>query len=170
MLVTKKPFIFIYIFVFQLYVVCPLYAQGNVLSKEIAGWVECASIEKVGIELIAKLDSGADNSSLNVKEFVKFKRNGTTFVRFNIDNFKGQIRQIEAEVIRIAKVKRHKSVSDHRPVIILDICIDNRCKKTEVNLADRTKYVYQLLLGRSFLKDDFLIDPSKMFILTPNCR
>lgn len=172
MIRIKKPLIVIqvYLFVVLFHVVYPLNAQENVLSKKIAGWVECAFIEKVGIEMIAKLDSGADNSSLNVEDLYEFKRDGSNFIRFEIINHKGQKEVIEAEVIRIARIKRHKSMSDHRPVILLDICLGKTCKKAEVNLVDRSNYTYQLLLGRSFLKKDLLIDPSKMFILTPNCR
>ena len=172
MIRIKKPFILIqvYLYVFIFYIGFPLYAQENGVSKKIAGWVECVFIEKVGIEMIAKLDSGADNSSLNVEELFEFKRDGFNFIRFEIVNYKGQKKVIEAKVIRIARIKRHGSLSDHRPVILLDICLGTTCKKAEVNLADRSNYKYQLLLGRSFLADDFLIDPSKMRILTPHCR
>ena len=151
-------------------IIIPLYGQGNVSAQEIAGWVECAYINEAGIEIRAKLDSGADNSSLNVRELYEYKRNGSTFVRFTIRNHHGQQGNVMAEVIRTARIKRHTSGPDHRQVVLLDVCLEKTCKKVEVNLADRSNYTYQLLLGRSFLKDDFLIDPSKKFILTPHCK
>jgi len=165
----KKPFILIqvYLIVFLFFVGLPLCAQENGLSKKIVGWVECAFIEKVGIEIIAKLDSGADNSSLNVDKLFEFKSDGFNFFCFEIVNYKGQKEVIEAKVTRIARIKRHESMSDHRPVIFLDRYLGKTCKNAEVNLVDRSKYKYQLLLGGSFLKDDFLVDPSKMLILPP---
>ena len=103
-------------------------------------------------------------------ELARFKRNGSDFVQFEMSNYKGQERKIRAEVIRIASIKQHRSTPDHRPVVLLEICLGSTCKKAEVNLLDRSNYTYQLLLGRSFLEDDFLIDASRKFILTPNCQ
>ena len=70
-----------------IYAVCPLQAQEHVQSKKIAGWVECAFLEKAGIEMMAKLDSGADNSSINAGELFEFKRDGSNYIRFEIRGF-----------------------------------------------------------------------------------
>ena len=167
----KKHRIIIPVWIFcllQVYIACHLHAQENNAAKEVVGWVEYAYIAETRIEIMAKLDSGADNSSLNAGALFTFKRNGSDFVRFDIVNHKGQKRSLEAKIIRIAPIKRHQSMPDHRPVILLDICLGKTCKKAEVNLADRSKFTYQLLLGRSFLKDDFLIDPSRQFVLRPH--
>ena len=39
----------------------------------------------------------------------------------------------------------------------------------EVNLADRTNFDYQMLIGRSFLSGNVLIDPSLQYSFEPNC-
>jgi hypothetical protein len=43
-------------------------------------------------------------------------------------------------------------------------------KEVEVNLEDRSKFNYQLLIGRSYLKNSFLVDASATFTLKPNCH
>ena len=97
----KKLLIIIqlHLFVVLFCIVPPLQAQENDVSNKIAGWVECAVLASSGIEMIAKLDSGADNSSLNVAGLFEFKRDGSNFIRFDIVNYKGQKEVIEAEVV-----------------------------------------------------------------------
>jgi hypothetical protein len=43
-------------------------------------------------------------------------------------------------------------------------------KEVEVNLEDRRKFNYQILIGRSFLKKSFLVDASATFTLQPSCQ
>ena len=52
----------------------------------------------------------------------------------------------------------------------LGICLGNVYKEVEVNLEDRSKFNYQLLIGRSYLKNSFLVDASATFTLKPNCQ
>ena len=57
-------------------------------EKHIAGWIERVSIYPGNIKIKAKLDTGAKISSLNAKNLEQFKRNGDTWVRFEVLNFK----------------------------------------------------------------------------------
>jgi len=57
----------------------PLAAAGE---QSIAGWVERVAILEADMVFDAKLDSGADNSSLNVKDLVFEERGGRPWVRF----------------------------------------------------------------------------------------
>jgi hypothetical protein len=57
-----------------------------------------------------------------------------------------------------------------RPVIRLGICLGNVYKEVEVNLQDRSKFNYQMLIGRSYLKNSFLVDASATFTVETNCQ
>jgi len=138
-------------------------------NKQIVGWLEKARISPGNLVLQAKMDSGADNSSLNVPDFVEFERDGAKWVRFELANNLGQTAMIERKVVRIAKIKRHKGQRQQRPVVRLGICVGNYYKEVEVNLADRRRFKYPLLVGRSFMGDDLIIDPSAQFTLEPAC-
>jgi hypothetical protein len=139
-------------------------------AKHIVGWVETVSIYPRNMKIKAKLDTGAKNSSLNAKNLRQFKREGDTWVRFDLRNFKGRMETIEARVIRTAKIKQLGQEADSRPVIKLGICIGNNYKEAEVNLEDRRGFNYQMLIGRSYLKGEFIIDPGLTFTVKPNCR
>ena len=136
----------------------------------VAGWVEYTSLFPGNLKIKAKLDTGARHSSLNAKHIEAFERDGATWVRFELKNWKGRMESFEAAVIRMATIKQHDAESARRPVIRLGICLGNVYKEVEVNLEDRSKFNYQLLIGRSYLKNSFLVDASATFTLKPNCQ
>jgi hypothetical protein len=138
-------------------------------NKQIVGWVEKARISPGNLVVQAKMDSGADNSSLNVPGVEEFERNGEKWVRFELINELGQRAVIERRLVRIAKIKRHVGSRQRRPVVLMGICVGNYYKEAEVNLVDRSKFKYPLLIGRSFMGDKLVIDPSVRFTLEPGC-
>ena len=148
------------------FVLAATVSAGN---KQIVGWVEKARISPGNLVLEAKLDSGADNSSLNVSDVAEFDRNGEKWVRFELVNEQGQSVVIERKLVRTAKIKRHSALRQRRPVVRLGICVGNYYKEADVNLVDRSRFKYPLLIGRSFMGDGLLIDPSAQFTLEPGC-
>jgi hypothetical protein len=135
-----------------------------------AGWVENVSIFPGNLKIKAKLDTGARNSSLNAKHIEEFERDGAKWVRFELKNWKGRTLSFETRVIRMATIKQHETQSATRPVIRLGICLGNVYKEVEVNLQDRSKFNYQLLIGRSYLRNSILVDSSATFTVEPNCQ
>ena len=136
----------------------------------VAGWVERVSIHPGNLKIKAKLDTGARHSSLNAAHIDAFERGGEKWVRFDVINWKNRIERIEAKVIRTAKIKQHGRESAKRPVIQMGICLGTVYKEVEVNLQNRSNFNYQLLIGRSFLKNAFLVDVSATFTREPNCQ
>ena len=128
-------------------------------EKQVVGWVEVVTLLPENLQVKAKLDTGARNSSLNATNIVEFKRQGETFVRFELTNWKGRVETKEAQVIRVAKIKQHN-----------DLCLGNIFKQVEVNLVNRSNFNYPMLIGRSFLKGDFVIDPARTYTVPANCR
>ncbi len=152
-------------------VVGPLFLTAAVSAgnKQIVGWVEKARVSPGNLVLQAKMDSGADNSSLNVLNVEAFERNGEKWVRFELVNELGQRAVIERRVVRTAKIKRHVGSRQQRPVVRMGICVGNYYEEVEVNLVDRSRFKYPLLIGRSFMGDKLVIDPSVQFTLEPGC-
>jgi hypothetical protein len=145
-------------------------AQDSEKDKYVVGWIEYATLLPENLKIKAKLDTGARNSSLNAAHIVEFKRGGDMFARFELTNWKGRSETIEARVIRIAKIKQHNSEPERRPVIRIGICLGQVYREVEVNLVNRSNFNYQLLIGRSFLKGKFVVDPSKTFTIKTDCR
>lgn len=139
-------------------------------ERQTVGWVEKVSVFPGNLKLKAKLDTGALNSSLNASQVEEFVRNDEKWVRFNLTNWQNLTTTLEKKLIRTARIKEHDRASDQRPVIQLGICLANVFKEVEVNLVDRSNFKYQLLVGRTFLKGSFVIDPARSFTVEPQCQ
>ncbi len=142
----------------------------DVSAKEVVGWVEKARIHPGGLVVKTKIDTGAKTSSLHCECSTIIKHNGETWVRFTLINYDGEKTTLEKKVERFATVKRHFGKAHERPVVKLGICLGHTYKEAEVNLIDRSGFNYQMLIGRSFLREDFLVDPSATFVAKPECK
>ncbi len=138
---------------------------------EILGWVEKVQLPAVGIELKAKLDTGAETSSLDARIIKKFRKGGRRWVRFSVtDRENGEEFVIVRERIRTIGVVQHDGSRQTRPVVKMSVCIAGRILRTEVSLIDRSEFIYPLLLGRSALGSFALVDPGNTFLSKPDCE
>jgi hypothetical protein len=138
-------------------------------AKQIIGIYEKVALPTEGLVLKAKIDSGAKNTSLHALNIQLFQQNGKQWVSFDTVNGNDEKISLSAPVHRIAKVKRHNALSQKRPVIITGVCLANFLRNVEVNLIDRGRLNYPLLIGRTYLEGTFLIDVSLRYTTQPNC-
>jgi hypothetical protein len=138
---------------------------------EILGWVENARLTDPAIALKAKLDTGAETSSLDAEVIKKFRQDGRRWVRFRVsDRDTGEEFIIVRERVRTIGVVQHDGSRQTRPVVEMELCIAGRLMRPEVSLIDRREFIYPLLLGRSALESFALIDPGSTFLSEPVCR
>ncbi len=138
---------------------------------EIVGWVEHARLMDPDVNLKAKLDTGAQTSSLDVEIIKKFRKDDKRWVRFRlIDRQTGEEHIIVRERIRTVAIVMHDARRQSRPVVRMKICIAGRILNTEVSLIDRSEFAFPLLLGRRALQSFALIDPGNTFLSTPDCN
>jgi len=136
-------------------------------AKVLAGWVENVIIPAWDIKAKAKLDTGAKTSSINAQNVEFFKKDGSRWVRFElVFRLKGGKEQriaMERPRLRRVKVKEHDGNHDRRAVVEIAICFDGRLFNPQFTLADRSEFLYDVLLGREFLSGVAVIDPDKTF-------
>lgn len=150
-------------------------ARSAVHGKVIAGWVEkVAVLEGGGVYTKAKLDSGAKTSSIHAEDVERFEKDGERWVRFTL-----VLEAVDDEVHRIPlekPVQRNIQIKDHlddprrRPIVELPICFDGRTHHEHFSLADRSKFIYPVLLGRRFLDDVAVIDPGEIYLTSESCE
>lgn len=142
--------------------------SGLAAEKTVYGLNEYAQLPELGRVLAAKLDTGAKTASLSARNIERFRREGETWVRFELDTGEDGSAPIEKPLARISKIKRRAGDFDPdedktytaRPVIALDVCLGNTLRTIEVNLTDRSAFQYPLLIGSEALKRfDALVDP-----------
>jgi hypothetical protein len=142
----------------------------SAMDKKIVGWVERVQLQPGNVVLEAKLDSGAEYSSLDATNITEFTRQGEKWVRFDLNDHHGKKVTLEGKLVRYAPIKRHYGKSQRRPVIQLRLCLGDYSAETQVNLVDRTGFIYPLLIGRKFMEGHVIIDPNAKFTLDPVCK
>ncbi|MEW6113012.1 MAG: RimK/LysX family protein [Thermodesulfobacteriota bacterium] len=138
-------------------------------SRTVVGLVEEVKITPGGITLEAKLDTGADHSSLHAVNISRFRRGSERWVRFDVVNAEGDRVTLERELARVSRIKSPDDRPQKRPAVMLGVCLGNVYKEIEVNLVDRSRFRTKMLIGRSFMKDKLLVDPSKKNTVKPTC-
>jgi len=142
-------------------------------GKVIAGWVEKISIGSPSTLLKAKLDTGAKTSSIHAENVNVFRKDGKRWVRFDLvfEDDKGarQLQTFERLRTRKVRIKNHDGEHDRRSIVSLEFCFDGRSHSSEFTLADRSQFIYPVLLGRQFLKDVAVVDASETFLTQAAC-
>lgn len=138
---------------------------------EIFGWVEWVKLLDGELRLKAKLDTGAATSSLDATNIERFRKDGKRWIRFTVsDPDSGDQIELEKPLERNVRIVRHDGNHQRRPVIKMGVCIGDRIREVEVNLIDRSNFIYPMLLGRSALEGFALIDSGQTFQNRPRCQ
>jgi hypothetical protein len=143
-------------------------------TKIIAGYIENVILFSNQV-MEAKMDTGADITSLNVANVTYFNQSNVQMVSFDIINHHRIIKHAIYPLIKIISLKkRHNensmTLKDKRPLIQMEVCIANKKANILVNLVDRDGFDYSLLIGRqAIIKFNLLIDASKRNLTVSVC-
>lgn len=140
-------------------------------GKTIIGWLEEVYLPEYDFVIKAKIDTGAKNSSIHAMdvEYINKEKGEGSRVRFKTMDLKKRCRTIEADVLREARIKKSSFITRTRPEIELEICLGGVRKRIRANLADRGGMNYRMILGRTALEGNFVVDVNKKYIAKPNC-
>lgn len=141
-------------------------------EKQVIGWREWVTLAQFAATAIkAKVDTGAKTSALHTYYVQPFEREGNTWVRFGLHPLQGNsVVSIECE----APVKDRREVTDSgghtelRYVIETTLALNGKTFNAEITLTDRENMRFRMLLGRSALKNLYLVDSGKSFALGGN--
>jgi hypothetical protein len=111
----------------------------------------------------ARIDTGAELTSLQALEIVEFERDGKPWVRFKVENGDKQNVVYEQRVKRFISIKQAEGEPLRRPVVAMSIALGELEERVEVTLMDRSAMVYDVVIGRNFLRDRAVVDVSKKF-------
>jgi hypothetical protein len=149
----------------------PAADQGE-RSRDILGWVEFVEFAEPRLRLKAKLDTGATTSSLNALNQEPFEKDGKPWMRFDMRHPTDRERLItlEAPLVRTARIRRHNSNVQERPVVNLGMCIGDVWRKRQFTLIDRSDFAYQVLVGRNFMRGYIAVDSDETYLSRPRCK
>ena len=138
----------------------PALPSSPTLGLAIIGGVEPFYLLPMKTPFAARIDTGAETSSIDVENLTPFERDGEKWVSFTMINKQnGETHTFEKRIIRRTRIRRINK-DEHRYVVKMDIKIGKEIINAEFSLADREKFDYQGLIGRNVINGRFLIDSS----------
>ncbi len=146
---------------------------GN--ADTVIGRVERVYIRTAKFGTPGRMDTGAGVTSLGV-DIVEIKEpkeeGGPERVVFRINDEDAPKKTLERDILEWQNIKKKGGKGYiKRPVVMLELCIAGKPIEARVNLADRTHYLYPILIGRNTLKaGDFMVDPAQKFTHRAMCR
>lgn len=139
-------------------------------GKVLVGRNEWIGLPGVGTYLKARIDSGANTSSLSATEITPFERDGEDWVRFKLGVNEDDVvvEDVVDEWIEVPVERRVRIIQaageESRPVISLIMTLGPIREPVEFTLNDRSHLSYPVLLGRRFLLDISVIDVAQTYI------
>ena len=144
------------------------YAMAN-NEKIIFGYIEKATLVDKDLTLSAKLDTGAKSASLNATHINEIEIDGKPYLSFIVPSKEGDI-PFKCEYVGDVNIKVRAGETQaspllkksiQRPVVLMRIKLSDKEQVIRVNLTNRKRFIYPLLLGReAIIAFDGLIDPS----------
>lgn len=143
-------------------------AVVNKKKLKTIGWREWVSMPEFGVtEIKAKVDTGADNSSLHAFNLERFQQDGVEMVRFEIHPRQRKRKpsiECVAPVALERKVKNPGGRSELRPVIRTTLIVAGQEVEAWVNLTTRDEMTFRMLLGRRTVRNHFVVDPGRSYV------
>lgn len=141
-------------------------ATAGELNLPIIGEIENVFVDPPGIKMEARVDSGAETSSIHAENIQMIERDGIRFVRFVIPDPKtGKAISLEQKLARTVLIKRKVGEPERRYVVKLWITMGEIKENIEVTLSDREDFEFSFLVGRNLLTDTAIIDVSRKHTL-----
>ena len=132
--------------------------------KIVLGWREWMVLPQLGIKKIrAKVDTGARTSAIHAVQVEKISSSRVKFaVRPLVSRDK--ILWCEADLLDERVVTDSGGHKEVRPVILTEAIIGDHRWMIEATLTARDTMRFRMLLGRTALAPDFIVDPAASYL------
>jgi len=141
---------------------------GGKLDLPIIGEVEKVQVEPSSLLYTARIDTGAESSSIHAENIQLVERDGDKFVVFSLrDPVTHALVNLEREFQRRVIIKQKVGKSERRYVVKLWLTLGKVKELVEVTLTNRSDFKYKLLIGRNLLIDTAIVDVSRKNTIKP---
>ncbi|SDL68791.1 ATP-dependent zinc protease family protein [Maricaulis salignorans] len=134
------------------------------------GWREIVGLPGLDIPALhAKIDTGARTSALNASIVREFERAGETWVEFDVTFTEDRhVQRCLAPIADRREIKNTSGIPELRHVIETRLTLGSRQWSIELSLADREPMKYDLILGRTALRNRRIcVNPGRSFLSGP---
>ncbi len=134
-------------------------------DKRIIGWREYVDLPEWGIRhLKAKIDTGAKSCSVHGED-IKDLGDGRISFYLVLDKKEKRRKRIVAEVARQGKVKSSIGVRTRRYYVETTLKMGPVVRKVKINIMGREEMTFRMLIGRTAIEDEFLVDVDHGYLL-----
>lgn len=133
------------------------------------GWREWVALPELQVtRLKCKIDTGAKTSALHTFYLEEFIEQGIKKVRFGLHPDQ---KNTSTEIHCIATVSDERNVTDSgghvekRYVITTPVVLGDKIWPIEITLTNRESMAYRMLLGRSAMSENFIVDPGVSYLM-----
>jgi len=132
------------------------------------GWKETIDLPEWGIrDLVAKSDTGAKSSAIDVRDIERLDDGRVRFVIYADRKNKKLKREVEAAVVREQRVRSSNGHIQHRLKVETMLQIGRVKKRVVFSLVNRHRMICRALLGRDALAGTFVVDSEKKYLHGP---
>ncbi|MUK49402.1 ATP-dependent zinc protease family protein [Aliivibrio fischeri] len=146
-----------------------VFAHESCSNKTIVGQIETIHIDELNTDYEARIDTGAATTSIHATNIQIINQEdesddmrdhlGDT-VKFTTYNEDKVATEHTGRIIKVSKIRNAQGV-ERRYAVRMHLRFNGEEKKVAVNLRDRSKLDYKLLIGRNWLEGDYLVDVEK---------
>jgi hypothetical protein len=131
------------------------------------GWRERVDLPDWGLRRVkCKIDTGARTSAIDVAEIQEL---GDGTIRFKVVarvRPKRRVKWVQATPVRLSTVKPSHGEAQQRYVCETTLRVGEHEHKIEISLVCRKGMLCRMLLGRTAMAGQFLVDPEKKYLMT----
>jgi hypothetical protein len=135
-------------------------------DKLIVGWNEYVDLPEWGVRRLgAKVDTGARTSALHVDGIELLPRGRIRFDVVVHRTKRDRHVHVRTKIVRRARVKSSNGQFERRYFVKTTLVLGPVEKEIEISLVDRGRMAHRMLLGRTALQGDFIVDVSRRHVL-----
>jgi hypothetical protein len=135
-----------------------------------AGWKEYADFPDWGLRRVkVKLDTGARTAAIGATDCAVFARPGGGYeATLTLALYRRKPDKVVAMTLRVVEfvfVRNTSGRPEERPVVETMLRLGPITKRIRATVADRSAMLVPVILGRSALSPEFVVDPSRKYVL-----
>lgn len=135
-------------------------------AAHVIGWTEYVSLPEWNIGRIrAKIDTGARTSALHVDNIIEVRLGHVSFDVILHRKKSDKRITVVAPIKRQSRVRSSTGTMENRYVVETEFQLGPIQKKIQVSLASRGEMRFRMLLGRTAIAGDFVVDVGREHIL-----
>jgi hypothetical protein len=131
------------------------------------GWREWVALPDLDLPAFkVKVDTGARTSAIHAHNVERYSENGIKMVSFSVlpvQRKQSIVRRCSAPLVDIRDVTDSGGHTETRHVIATRLELAGVTKEIEITLTERRDMLFRMLLGRTALAEDFLVNPALSF-------